>query len=536
MNREWLIKSAIILTTVAIVAGCAAQKKAYYRSVNTTAAVNSDINKEQDKMNKMPDPVVDGEGAYVDTTPVSLVHPPAWLNRRVVIKGSKLPFSFYVSKILGDTGAMIHFDDSVDKNKQVSMSYTGKINGALDSLASKSDFVYTIDNETNTVTWSGFETKTFDVSFVPGASAYQVGNEGGGNGTNLADGGSTGGSSSDGDVSITYTGVDVTQDSQYSKISGDISVWKDIETTIRDLLSKEGKVTVSQSTTTVTVHDHPENVKAIGEYLRKMNHELSKQVRIQVQVLQVNLNHNFNYGINWNLVRNFGSLNTVSLTSGGATNAGGVGSFQPIAITWTGNQGKWGGSQTVIQALEQQGDVSVVTQPTVTTLNNQVAKISVQTQQTYIASTSTDALNDNSTSSSVNPGVVTFGFNLYLLPKIQKDKVYLAITSTLSDLQNLRTINTSTGQQVDPDSTTTSSADTPQIIQVPTLEEKMFNQRSVIPSGATLVLAGFIKKNEVAGVDKTAGTSLLGGRGSEKITQELVMLITPVIIASGDDY
>ena len=60
MNREWLIKSAIILTTVAIVAGCAAQKKAYYRSVNTTAAVNSDINKEQDKMNKMPDPVVDG--------------------------------------------------------------------------------------------------------------------------------------------------------------------------------------------------------------------------------------------------------------------------------------------------------------------------------------------------------------------------------------------------------------------------------------------------------------------------------------------
>ena len=128
----------------------------------------------------------------------------------------------------------------------------------------------------------------------------------------------------------------------------------------------------------------------------------------------------------------------------------------------------------------------------------------------------------------LTPGTVTYGFQMYLLPKIQEDKVYLQISSVLSDLTSLQAV-TQTGQ-VDPDGSSKASA-----IQVPNLAQKNFNQRSVLRNGQTLVLAGFKNLNDSNKNTSVAGLTALGGLAAQGVNEELVVLITPIIL-NGDNF
>ena len=527
-----------------------------------------------------PPAVLNESKAYVDTTPIPIKHTPAWMQQQVTMRGTNLPFSFYVSQALTGTSVINQYDNTVDRNKLMSIDFSGLTKTALDSLAAASGYHYTYNTKDNTVTWSEFETRVFDISFMPGDSEYQLGQDSGAltlSGGNSVSGGSTGGTGS-------AQGYDFSKDNQFSKLTGTMSVWKDLATTIKDLLSKDGTAMVSQSTTTITVHDRASNVDAVGAYLNTMNKELSRQVRIHVQLLEVRLNENYNYGINWDIVRRVGK-ESVQLTSAGAANAGNTGTFTPVAFAWGSNnpQSLWDGSNTIIQSLQQQGDVSLITQPTVTTLNNQVATISIQNQVNYIDST-TSTLGGSGSSfaqGGVNTSTITTGLNLYLLPKVQGQHVYLQISSVLSDLLALKTINTTTGGTVssnqnqsnnptqdqldsgvipqttlvNPDGSTStvttatqvgnttvtasessgSPVATPQIVQLPDVVLRSFNQRSVIPNGATLILAGFIQNGNQADQSKVLDIAPAGGSGASSRNIELIMLITPVILGDNEN-
>lgn len=562
---KWL-NCFVIIALGALLASC---YPGYKETVADIKHTQDSLHQKEQTYNPPPPPVMEKTGAYVNTQPISLDRPPRWLRRQVTVHGANLPVTFYIDQVLANTGATLHFDNDVQRSRLISMDFRGTVQGALDEIASKSDYAYHINNKRNTITWSAFETKTFDVSFLPGNAKYEVGGSQGGSGgssDSVAQGGVGGGDSGGGSggVTINYTGTDLSKTSQYSNLTGTISVWKDLETSVKNLMSKEGKVTVSQATTTITVRDHPENVASIAEFIKKMNKELSKQVRIQVQVLTVQLTHDFEYGINWDIVRKFGSVNQASLTGPLVSNASTGSAFSPLALEFRGNSGAWEGTQMVIQALSRQGKVSVVTQPTVTTLNNQVAEITIQQQESYIQSISNSVTQTNSTSG-VNPGVITTGFNLFLLPKIQGKKVFLQLSTTISDLESIKEINANTGNvtsnsenQDQAESTTTSdnaddstsgeSSDTdgqddtnqdngsPSVIQVPTIDERKFNQRSVVASGTTLILAGFKERRNSANKSSFLYSETLGGKGGANETTELVLLITPVIINSGDTF
>jgi type II secretory pathway component GspD/PulD (secretin) len=171
-----------------------------------------------------------------------------------------------------------------------------------------------------------------------------------------------------------------------------------------------------------------------------------------------------------------------------------------------------------------------VTQPSVTTLNDQVAQLAIQTQQSYLASqTGTISGQSSLSQQSLDPGVVTYGLQMYILPKIQNDKVFLQISSTLSDLQSISTVS----QNGVVDATNPSA--TSSAIQVPILNEKTFNQRSVLRNGQTLVLAGFKSLKDNNQKNTVAGLTPLGGLAAESNTEELVVLITPTIL-TGDNF
>lgn len=250
-----------------------------------------------------PEPaLVVNQGMYVDKTQISLAKQPGWLKNKIVMRGDQLPFSYYSRTIVGGSNknVLTHYQTGLDESAPISMNYSGSVKGALDLLAAKTGYVYNVNG--NEVYWQAFVTRSFDIAFMPGSSDYLMGKASAGGSSNPTTAG--GGSGSGGNGSVTVTGIiDDSAASQYSSLKGTLSVWKDLETTIKQLLSKDGKVMVSEATTSVIVRDRPTNVALVGQYISNLNHNLSKQVLVKIQVLDVDLSSDFNFGINWNAVK-----------------------------------------------------------------------------------------------------------------------------------------------------------------------------------------------------------------------------------------
>jgi type IVB pilus formation R64 PilN family outer membrane protein len=516
---------ALLLISVALtLTGC--QSPALYNQTTDNVATTQERTKEaiakSDAIGKPVPPLLVDQGLYVDKTPINLSHEPEWLRKPLILRGEQLPFSYYSRTIVGNTGKsiLIHYQEGFDDTTTTSMNYSGTVKGALDVLAAKGGYVYTVNG--NNIYWQAYITKTFDVAFMPGASDYMMGKASGGGGSSSA-GGGTGGA---------VTGIiDDSASSQYSSIKGSLSVWKDLEETIKPLLSKDGKVVVSQATTTVTIRDKPANVAIVGRYIANFNTTLAKQVLVKVQVLEVSLSSAFNYGIDWSIVEhafggstlglnaNYGTPVSITPLSGGTTPP-------TFGLTNAGAAaGTSSGVNILINALKQQGRVAVVTEPRVVCLNNQVSAIRIVSQNGYLASvqntsfgggSSTGSSSGNSVTSQITPGTLVTGLTLYILPKIIDNKIFLQVNADLSNSLGFSNIS--------------SGGATPTTIQVPNVTQKQFNQRSVIGSGDTLILAGFKQVQNQTGAMQLMDSQALGGKSATQSNSETIILITPIIL------
>jgi type II secretory pathway component GspD/PulD (secretin) len=105
------------------------------------------------------------------------------------------------------------------------------------------------------------------------------------------------------------------------------------------------------------------------------------------------------------------------------------------------------------------------------------------------------------------------GLTLYILPKIMDNKILMQVNADLSSKKALITFGTGSSS-----------------VQLPTVAEKHFNQRSMIRSGDTLILSGFRQVTNNAQAMQLFRAQSLGGKGAEQNNQETVVLITPIIL------
>ncbi len=533
-NRIVLLLFVVLLA----ISGC--NSPVYYQAEGNVADVKQHIDAAMQKSNdsgRLPPPLLVSDAPYVDKTPISLEKQPVWLKNRIVLRGDQLPFSFYSRSIAGGAGhnVLTRYQVGLDETVKVSMNYSGTVKGALDLLAAKAGYVYSIHG--NSIYWQAFVTKTFDIAFMPGSSDYMMGKASGGSSSisNVASGGA-GGSSPAAVTAI----IDDSASSQYSSLKGTLSIWKDLERTIKQLLSPSGTVMVSESTTSVTVRDRPTNVDLISRYIANLNNNLAKQVLVKVQVLDVNLSNAFNYGINWQAVKvslgeqfqlnaNYGTPISLSTLNPFATTTpigGGTPGLPTAGVVNFRNTST--GVTALINALTQQGKVSLVTEPRVVCLNNQVSVIRIVTQAGYLASVQTTSLSGSqaggaSITTQITPGTVVTGLTLYILPKIMGEKVFLQVNADLSVNNGIQTLSSTSG-------TAPTSGNTAPVIQVPNITQKQFNQRSVIASGDTLILSGFKQVNNQANAMQLFQAQELGGKAAIEQTIETIVLITPIIL------
>lgn len=510
----------------------------YHQTESNVADVvqrTADMRHKDDAQAKPQPTLVVKRGLYVDQTPISLMKDPAWLKNKIVLRGDQLPFSYYSRTVAGGGGhnVLTRYQVGLDPSAKISINYSGTVKGALDLIAAKTGFVYAVNG--NDIYWQAFVTKTFDIAFMPGATDYMMGKAGGGGGISTV-GAGTGANASQSASAI----IDDSAAAQYSSLSGKISVWDDLKNSISQMLSPDGKVMVSQATTSVTVRDRPTNVDLVTQFINNMNNSLSKQVLVKIQVLDITLQSAYNFGIDWNVVKR--SLGTNFLLQ---ANYGTPVSIQPLStttpqppLTGSTNLPQIGGLATpgvtgvtaLINALSQQGKVSVVTEPRVVALNNQVSAVRILNQTGYIASVQTTSFSgasgstsNNSITTQVTPGTLVTGFTLYILPKIWGDKVYLQVNADLSTSSGIQTLSSTSG-------TTPGAGNTAPVIQAPNVTQKQFNQRGVIGSGSTLILSGFRQVTNQTGAMQLFSSQELGGRAAQQTNTETIVLITPIIL------
>ncbi|WP_377159619.1 hypothetical protein [Pseudidiomarina halophila] len=249
--------------------------------------------------------------------------------------------------------------------------------------------------------------------------------------------------------------------------------------------------------------------------MRQQNERLTRQVAIEVQIIEVSFSDDDQLAVDWQaLAQTAGGNAVLGLGSGALGELSGELGGQ---LFWQRQSGRTAGSELFIEALQQQGLVRINNQPRLLSLNNQVAKIALQDNATYLAAASTTSTVNVGATTNLQPGLVTTGFELYVLPSIRDNEVILQLSTELSDL--LRIDEVRSGEQ---------------LIQTPHTNRKQFFMQAVVGDGQTLLLSGLRNDRQQLTEQKSWLSFLLGGKQLQQQQQsETLVLLTPTIVSRG---
>jgi type IVB pilus formation R64 PilN family outer membrane protein len=444
------------------------------------------------------DNVIDIDYPPVDLKPLVKANEPAWYGVQVSPVIDQMPFGLALRTIFEGQGVSLGFDYDVDQKVLVSTYFDGTLRGWLDQLSLASGYGYSIEG--NHVSWHKYITRTFDIKTMPGTQKHLLGTR---EDAEQQEGNSQG-----------ETVVKVDND-EYSSNTASLSVWGDLGSLVGTLISDEGKVFVSESSTSITVKDFPENVRAIETVINAFNTSLKQQVMIDAQILVFQGDNTRTDGINWDLVRSSTDsvLNFSNSFGDFVTAATGAPSRFSVTIP-EGSDSKYAGTQVLLQALNEQGKAAIVTSPRAVTLNNQVAEIRLVTDTAYLASSSS-VLNDSTAQTTMTPGVVTDGFTMYVLPKIdtQDQEIYLQFSTTLADLLSLPTVTAGDSS-----------------IQTPEVQKTKINSRTRLKNGETLIITGYKQTSSKQSKGDNFDLDIFTQKNSNESRQEVLVLLTPIIM------
>ncbi len=176
--------------------------------------------------------------------------------------------------------------------------------------------------------------------------------------------------------------------------------WKNLQASVKVIVGnqKGSRVVVDAQAGLVVVRAYPTELAAVADFLNKAELSLQRQVIIEAKILEVTLSEGFQSGIQWD---NFGlgpggtfagSSNEVAgqLTSESLRNADGLAGIFSLNFNTSNFNG-------VIELLQSQGEVQVLSSPRISTLNNQKAVIKVGTDEFFVTDVSTNTTTTTTT-------------------------------------------------------------------------------------------------------------------------------------------
>ena len=226
-----------------------------------------------------------------------------------------------------------------------------------------------------------------------------------------------------------------------------IKFWEEIETQLGALLSPEGRFVVNRLSGTIQVTDLHRRVEEVATFLVNVRNSLYRQVEIQARIYEIALRDDYSLGVDWSRIDlntpkgSFKLANVITAPAGGFV-------ARAATAAFSFNDGDFEG---VIQALQEQGDVQVVSQPRILTLNNQPALIKVGTDQSFFTSTTTQGTAGAGNIITEQVRSVTSGLVLSVTPQISQDGwIMMDVSPIITRLTDIvQSVNGSTAPILD---------------------------------------------------------------------------------------
>lgn len=319
---------------------------------------------------------------------------------------------------------------------------------------------------------------------------------------------------------------------------------------VRNFLSSTGTVMYDVDQNALLVTDYPENINRVGEFLKEVDIP-SHQVLIEARIVEVKLEGEHSLGVNWRLFSEktgylkagkFQFFSDIDNKTSGISTVGTALSpvlpfkstnYPPNSTTGTENPFSLTimneNIYAVMKALSNQLKTTVLSAPSITTVNNRKADIRVITQLRWV--TPNVSVSDaGAVTLSWNEGTGSpqdVGIILEVTPRITDDgQVSLELNPEISE--HTEDISLEAG----PDGNKVSYV-------IPIIEKRSASTKVIVGDSQTIILGGLIKNKRLSGESKIPFLGDIPGVGyffkSKKDTREkteLLIFVSPKIIRS----
>lgn len=426
----------------------------------------------------------------------------AYLSRQVRVSTprSGLPLSMVLDDVLSPMGKYAWYGAGINPDTRVHLDHDGRVSQLLNNLARQLGVGFSPSGDTLKV--ERFVSRTFELELPPGAISDQIGS-----------GEDSGDSSDDEEGSAKVEGQFVTLS------SNDVDVFTEVALGVESLLELDpdltgeddekktlvGSVRAVPALSRLVVRTTPERMNEVAAFVEQAKQSLTQQVSLEVQVLEFRSNLGVERGIDWNLVRDIGDGNSLNFFIPGTDLVSG--SASP-GLAFTGG-GKWSGSSALINALNQQGQVSTETPITILVQNHQTNHITQERIVEFVENISSDT-DEGVVSTDTERGKRREGVDFIVVPNIQRDHVYLRTSGMLTKIESLET------QEVGGETLT-----------FPHMREAKVNFANKLKYGQTIVIASVSQMDTTTEESTFLGIPFLGGTSAVKQRVDTLVLLTP---------
>ncbi len=422
---------------------------------------------------------------------------------------------------------------------------------AMDTLRELFGYEYRITGNRIFVYPNTVQTRLYRVNYLPGrrqgASDIRVSSSAMTSGATNANGasGTTGQGGGGGNSSVGNRA----DDNAHVRTTSDADFWREVQASLAALVGSAGgrQVVLNPAAGVVVVKATPGELRQVENYLKAVQVSIERQVMLEAKIVEVSLSKDAQTGINWGA---FGKLGSGQLSIGSAapgTRLGGTGNLSsadgttiaPGVDMATGALGRGfyglafqaANFAALLNFLQTQGDVQVLSSPRIATLNNQKAVLKVGSDELYVTGVTTSTTN-NGTSSTSSPSLTLqpffSGISLDVTPQIDEaGNVMLHVHPTISTV-------TEKNKNIDLGSLGA--------FRLPLAASAVNETDSIVRvrDGQIVAIGGLMKqelRDERTGLPVVSEAPVVGGlfrqTGTMVSKRELVIMLKPTVIQDG---
>ena len=422
---------------------------------------------------------------------------------------------------------------------------------ALETIHQMYGYEYRVDGTRIYIQPLGLQTRIFQVNYLTGQregkSNLRVTS---GSVSDNSPGASTGTSTSTAGSST--SGLQSSQVSMTSKAD----FWDELSNALVAIVGSEPgrSVVISPMSGVIVVRAMPDEMNNVAAYLKASQISVERQVILEAKIVEVQLNESFQSGVNWAAFKNNpNSLLSTGIGAPGSTlnpiTAGAAtvlsnnqltatpgATLLPVATSAMGAAGSLFGLafQTsnfaaLLNFLETQGDVHVLSSPRIATLNNQKAVLKVGTDEFFVTNVSSTTTTGTATTTTPEVTLQPFfsGIALDVTPRIdQNDEIILHVHPSVSLVSTVNKIVDvgGVGGTLNLPLASSSISETDSIVRA--------RDGQIVAIGGLMRQATFDDQSGIPGLPK----SIFGQTSKTTQKRELIILIKPTVINSDSDW